>query len=253
MKWNDQVVWVTGASSGIGLELACELNGAGATVVRTARDVTKLSQTEALMPDPSRDICIPGDVTNAEELSRIAQDIVAKAGYLTCVVANAGTYSPTDPFPFPLEASVKMMDVNYYGLLNTINAALPIMHEQQTGRIVGISSIVGLRAIPRAAAYGASKAAATYFLESLRFQVQDAGIRIQVVHPGFVRTPLTDQNDFHMPFLISAEKAAKMIKAGIEKDLDEIHFPWQLTLLAKFMSVLPGWLYRLLMSRSIKV
>lgn len=253
MKWSEEVVWITGASSGIGLALAKELNRAGATVVRTARNEEELQKTRAEMSDPSRDICISGDVTDSDRLRWIVLQIVSRVEKLTLVISNAGIYTPTDPTPFPLNESRRMMEVNFFGFLNTLDAVLPIFQEQKSGRFVGVSSIVGLRAVPRAAAYGASKAAVTYFLESIRFQLEPQNIRLQVVHPGFVKTPLTDKNEFHMPFRISAETAAIKIRRGIEENKSEIHFPWQLTLASKFLSILPGWLYRYLMSKGVKV
>ncbi|MCB0320455.1 MAG: SDR family NAD(P)-dependent oxidoreductase, partial [Bdellovibrionales bacterium] len=159
------------------------------------------------------------------------------------VVANAGNHIPSDPLNFDAEQYKQLMEVNYFGFLHTLQMSLPLLRKTRSPRIVGISSLAGFRGLPTSAAYGASKAAMTLFLESARFHFEDAGIHTTIVHPGFVKTPLTDKNDFPMPFLIDAEKAAKIICTGISKGKKEIAFPIPFSWFVKALRLLPYPIY----------
>ena len=142
--------------------------------------------------------------------------------------------------------------LNYCGALRVLKRMYPYFLTQGSGYVVGVSSIAGVRALPHTAGYGASKSALTYFLESLRIDIQGSPIDISVVHPGFVKTRLTDKNDFEMPFLITPEEAADHICRGMESRLPEIHFPKAFTFIIKTLSLLPERVYRWLMVKFIR-
>jgi NAD(P)-dependent dehydrogenase (short-subunit alcohol dehydrogenase family) len=160
----------------------------------------------------------PCDVTDLAAVKECAAGIEGTHGPIDIVIANAGTYVASGPHEsFDSAEYESIMRLNYGGMIHTIESVLPAMLERKRGHIVGVSSLVGYRGLPRAAAYGASKAAAINFLESLRFHTAPRGVPVTIVNPGFVKTPLTDKNDFEMPFLVPAEEAARIICRGIEK------------------------------------
>jgi short-subunit dehydrogenase len=169
----------------------------------------------------------------------IVKQIEGAFGSVDVLVANAGSHVPTNLEQFDAREYDSLMMLNYSGALYCIEAVLPSMLERKSGHIVAVSSVAGYRGLPRAAAYGASKAALTHFIESIRFDLVKHGIAATVVSPGFVKTPLTDKNDFEMPFLIEAGKAAKIMLRGIERRKMEVHFPWQFTLIMKLLRIIP--------------
>ncbi|MCB0339258.1 MAG: SDR family NAD(P)-dependent oxidoreductase [Bdellovibrionales bacterium] len=240
----NKIVWLTGASSGIGEALARELVKRGAKVAISARREALLSSL--CQESDSRNGIIsafPVDVTDLSSLKQTCSEIETSLGPIDILIANAGTHVFTVPEDFNSNEYMSLMNLNFGGTLNTIEAVLPRMIERKAGHVVGVASLAGFRGLPRAAAYGASKAALIHFLESLRFHMRRKGIKVTIVNPGFVKTPLTDRNDFHMPFLISADKAAITICNGIESDRDEISFPFLFASALKLMRILPFRIY----------
>jgi short-subunit dehydrogenase len=248
MKWRNKVVWLTGASSGIGEALVRRLAGTGCRLAITARRGEVL---EALASECGKERvrAFPGDVTDLERMKAVAADIRAQWGAVDVLITNAGTYLPTDPATFDSLEYDRIMKLNYSGSLYCIEAVLPEMLSRRRGLIVGVSSLVGYRGLPRSCSYGATKAALINFLEGLRFDLKRHGVGVTIVNPGFVRTPLTEKNDFAMPFIISAEDAADIIVEGIRRGKKEIHFPWQFSWLLKALRVIPYPLYELIVSR----
>lgn len=249
----DKVIWLTGASSGIGEAFARRLFRLPCKLAITARNQEKLNELVAASANhPAEVRAYAGDVTKRERMREIVKEIGQDFGTLDVMVANAGTHVPTEVTEFDVEQYRNIAEINYFGVLNCIDAVLPGMREREAGHIVGVSSVAGYRGLPRAAAYGASKAAVTHFLESLRLDVEEFGIAVSVVSPGFVKTPLTDKNDFEMPFLISAEQAAEEMLKGIEKKDFEIHFPKRFTLFLKFLRILPIRWYHFVIKKTVK-
>lgn len=242
----DKTVWVTGASKGIGLALAKELSKRGAKLALTARTKSDLEGVHSQVPGSCLFV---GDVTDPIRMKEIAIQIEQQLGPIEVLIANAGTHIPTDPIAFDSYEYINLMNVNYAGLLNCISAVLPYMLQRKSGRIVGLSSMAGYRGMPTAAAYGASKSAISTFLEGARFHLLEKNIETTVVFPGFVKTPLTDKNQFHMPFLIQPEKAATIICNGIEKGKSEISFPRPFNWIMKLMRIVPLPLYNLIISK----
>ncbi len=225
-------IWITGASTGIGAATARELARRGHTLFLTARSAGKLAE----LPGEAH----PGDVTDREAMHRIADEIAP----VDIALLNAGTYVPVDPRSFDADVFRQHLDVNVMGTVNCIEAVLPAMLELRSGRIAVVASVTGFAALPRAAAYGATKAFLISMCDSLRADLTGTGVEVTTVNPGYVRTPLTAQNEFEMPFLIEPEEMARAIADGLEEGRPEISFPRRMALAMKLLGALPGALSR---------
>ncbi|MAB83162.1 MAG: hypothetical protein CMJ24_06965 [Phycisphaerae bacterium] len=246
-------IWLTGASYGIGRSLAIELARSGARIGITARSEDKLEQVQAdIEAAGGSAMPLPGDVTDRAAMKELAERMRSEMGGIDILVANAGTHLRTEVERFDVAEYMSLMNLNYAGALNCIEAVLPEMLRTGSGQIVGVASLAGYRGVPSAAAYGASKAALIHFLESMRFDVRDHGISVTIVNPGFVKTPLTDKNEFKMPFMIDSDKAARIIRRGIERKKREIAFPRPFSSFIKFLRILPMSLYIALMGKTWK-
>lgn len=243
-------IWLTGASLGIGRALAHELATRGAVTVLTARNEQTLDTVrQEVESRGGKAIVKSGDVTDLERMKTIAIEIETELGGIDVLIANAGTHLPTKPEEFDTEEYLGLMDINYGGTLRCIEAVLPAMLARKSGQIVGIASLAGMRGLPQAAAYCASKAAVINFFQSMRIHLQEHNIRVTTVNPGFVRTPLTDKNDFDMPFLIEPEKAARIICSGIARNRKEISFPIPFSWTIRLLRIIPSPFYNWIMTR----
>ncbi len=237
--WTGRRVWLVGASSGIGLACAQALRAAGAQVIISARNA-QLVQTWAAQ-DAGVQWC-PLDVTRAQDVQAAAEGIVA-GGPLDMVVYCAGYYKAQRATALDLDQLLQHDQVNYQGALHVLAAVLPTLLAQQQGHISLISSVAGWSGLPNGLAYGPTKAAMTNLAETLYMDLQDQGIGVSVVHPGFVATPLTAQNQFVMPALITPAKAAQEMLRGWARGQFDIHFPRRFTLWLKLLKMLPYRLY----------
>ena len=246
-----KVIWITGASSGIGAALVRKLSKTDCQLAISARRTELLDELIESLDAPKAKFMVVGvDVTEKAAMKQAANDIASSLGPVDVLIANAGTHIPMTLDELDFEKCEKLFQVNFFGALNAIEAVLPSMKERGCGHLVAVSSVAGYRALPHAAAYGASKAALSHFMESLRFDLEDSGIAVTVVSPGFVKTPLTDKNDFEMPFLISAPEAAEYIVAGISRGKLEVAFPYLFVFILKCLRMLPHRLYyRLIRSK----
>lgn len=246
-------IWLTGASYGIGRSLALELAAHGAVLGLTARSGDKLERLrEEIEAAGGTALVLPGDVTDRDAMIGIAGVMRDAWGGIDVLIANAGTHVPTSIDAFDVDEYMGLMQLNYAGALNCIEAVLPEMLEARSGHIVGVSSLAGYRGVPGAAAYGATKSALIHFLESMRFDLSGRGVDVTIVNPGFVRTPLTDRNDFDMPFLVEPDRAARIIRRGIERRRREVTFPFPFNWFIKFLRVIPMPLYMLIMGMTWK-
>jgi short-subunit dehydrogenase len=244
------VIWVTGASSGIGASLAKELSkNKGLRLIISARGEHNLQSVAAECENPP--IVMPLDVTDKEATVLLAQKIKEQFGRLDIVILNAGDclYLDIESLDEPIDVAIfeKMMNTNFLSTVYGVSATLPLLNNSSQPHLVIMSSSVVYLPLPRAEAYGASKAAVEYFGNTLRIQLAPYKIPVSVIYPGFVKTPLTQKNNFPMPFLISSEESAKRIIRGITNYQAEITFPWPLILLLKTLNLLPiAWQVALL-------
>lgn len=238
------IVWITGASTGIGRELAHQYADQGHHVIATARGAENLESLaqEAEMLHGTI-IPKPGDVCDAASMQSIFKEISGQTGVPDLVVLNAGTHRPTSATSFVLEDHLRLMDINFNGVLNGLNACLPALIERGSGQIAVVASVAGYRGLPRAGAYGASKAGLINLCESMQPELKAVGVDLRVVCPGFIKTPLTDLNDFSMPFLMPVEKAVKALIKGLEGNKFQIVFPWQMGLMMQLLRRMPNWLF----------
>lgn len=223
MNIRGKVVWITGASSGIGAALAGELARRGARVAITARREEKLARVAAESVGDLR--VYAGDVRDREGMLRVGAAIESDVGPIDLAVLNAGTWEQLDMARWDSAPIREHVDTNLIGMVNCLDAVLPGMIARRSGAVLGVASVAGYRGYTRAEAYSTTKAAAINLLESLRIDLDHVGVNVQVVNPGFVRTELTERNDFPMPFMIEADDAARRIADAIEKEKAEAVFP----------------------------
>lgn len=245
------LMWITGASTGIGRALALEVKGDYrlALSARSEDLLGKLaSEINSNGGNAKAYVC---DVTDSDAVSIQHQKLVSELGDVDVLVANAGGHVRIPVTEFSAQKVSDIMKLNYEGVLNCIEAVLPSMIARSKGHIVGVSSVAGYRGLPEAWGYCASKAALSCFLEGLRFDLEPYRIAVTVVSPGFVKTPLTDRNDYPMPFLMSAERAAQIISKGIKQRKLEIHFPWRMSLFLKTLRMLPHPIYHFLIKKNV--
>ncbi len=235
--WRERRVWVVGASTGIGRAIADALVARGARVAVSARRAEPLG--EMVLANPNRVTALPLDVTDAESVRLAAEALAVRWGGCDLVLCVAGNYLPMRAWEMDLVALRRLVDVNLMGVLNVVHAVLPMLLKQGAGGIGIVSSVAGFRGLPQSLAYGPTKAALINLAETLYLDLRGRGLAIHVINPGFVKTPLTDQNDFEMPALISAQEAAEQTLRGLERGEFEIHYPKRFTRLLKLLRVLP--------------
>ena len=245
-----KIIWITGASSGIGKALAIKFAEKGWIVAASARRENLL---EDLNKFNSNIYSFPLDVTEIENCKLIANKIIEKFGGIDICVFGTGMHDPKSEKRFNLNKIREIMEVNYFGTMNSINSIYEYFSEKKNGQISIISSVAGYRGLPAAGAYCASKAALTSYAESLNFDMQMKNVKVSLISPGFIKTPMTDQNDFPMPMIKSPEFAANEIFKGLtEKKSFEIHFPKAFTYFLKFLQILPSSIYFKLVSKGMK-
>jgi short-subunit dehydrogenase len=240
-----RTAWIVGASSGIGAEIAKLLAAQGVTVAASARSIEKLAALgHGIKP-------FPLDVTDRDAVAKTYRAVEAELGDLDLALFCAGTYDAEGPGWFDAQAFERTMQVNYVGTINCLAAVWPAFRARRKGHIAWIASVAGYRGLPRAKSYGPTKAALINLAEAMKPEMDAAGVRLSIVNPGFVATPLTAKNDFTMPFLLSPEDAARRSIDGLAKGKFEIVYPWQMTLLMKALRLLPYPLYFTLSRRSL--
>ena len=239
---NDKkVIWITGASSGIGKALSIKFAQEGWIVAASARREGLLQELNRINKNIHS---FPLDVTNPEQCKKVFENIIKKFSDIEISIFGTGIHDPNSEKKFNLEKIREIMEVNYFGTLNSINSVYDYYNDKKSGQISVISSVAGYRGLPAAGAYCASKSALTSFTESLRFEMTRKNVRVSLVSPGFIKTPMTDQNDFPMPMIKSPEFAAEKIYIGlIKKTGFEIHFPKTFTYFLKFLRILPNSIY----------
>jgi NAD(P)-dependent dehydrogenase (short-subunit alcohol dehydrogenase family) len=239
--WRGLRVWLVGASSGIGEATASALHARGAQVLVSARKAGALDAFVAAHPPRDGAAAAqawPLDVTDAAAVAQTAREILAQ-GPLDMVVYCAGHYREMRASDMDMADLRRHLDINYSGALHVLDAVLPAMTARGRGHISLISSVAGFRGLPKSLAYGPTKAALTNLTETLYLDLQPLGLGVSVVHPGFVQTPLTAQNDFTMPALITPPQAAQAMIEGWGQGAFDIHYPKRFTRWMKLLRLLP--------------
>lgn len=242
-------VFITGASTGIGSALARHYAGPDNVIGLFARRRDLLEALAAVLPGHSA--IYPADITDSAALEAAAQDFVSRFGVPDLVIANAGVSVGTHGDELQdVEKLRRVLDVNVAGLAATLAAFAPAMRAAGKGTLCGIASVAGFRGIPGAGAYSTSKAAAITWLEALRIELAGSGVSVVTICPGYIDTPMTQVNKYPMPFLISADDAARRFARAIASKRRLAVIPWQMAIISALLRVMPGWLYDLLAARA---
>jgi short-subunit dehydrogenase len=239
--WQDRVVLLTGASSGIGEGLALELGKRGARLGLVARRADALQDVVGQLGTDA--LALPVDVQDAEALRAAADRLRDEFGHIDVLIANAGIGATTDGANLDPDEVAQVINVNVLGAANSVAAVIPEMVRRGSGQLVVVSSLAGYRGLPKSAAYCASKAAVSAFFESLRLDLQPKGIDVTIIHPGFIKTPLTAGRQAKMPFLMDLDDAVEKILNVIERRKKSYAFPWQLATIVRAGMVMPNFMY----------
>jgi short-subunit dehydrogenase len=243
-EWKDKVVFVTGASSGIGRALALELGRRGARVGLLARRAEALVELAGEVERAGGEaLALTADVRDADEVKKAAERLRERWGRIDVLVANAGMSTTTAGTDLDAGEACEVIAINVNGVVNSVAAVLPSMIERGEGQLVAISSLAAYRGLPKSGAYSASKAAVSTLFESLRVDLVKSGIDVTVIHPGFIRTPMTAGRKKRLPFLLEVDDAALRILRAIERRARTYAFPWQLATIVRLLKYAPGSLY----------
>jgi len=251
MSWADKVVLITGASSGIGRGLAIELAKRGAAVGLLARRAEELAEiVKEIEATGGRALALPADVTDVDAVSKAADQLRAEFGPVDVLIANAGIGGSKPAAQLSAVDVTKIINVNVVGVVNSATTVIPEMVARRHGQIVFISSLAAYRGLPKSAAYCASKAAVSAFAESLRVDLRGSGVEVTIIHPGFIKTPLTSGRQAQMPWLMELDDAVKKMVKAIEARKKSYAFPWQLATIVRVSMALPIPLYDRVIARN---
>jgi len=235
---------ITGASSGIGRGLALELGKRGARLGLLARREDLLDQIVAeIESQGGKALALPVDVQDADAVRAAADRLGSEFGPIDVLVANAGIGASVDAASLKGGDVARVMSVNVIGVANCVAAVAPAMAARGSGQLVAISSLAAYRGLPKSAAYCASKAAVSSMFESFRLDLKPRGVDVTIIHPGFIKTPLTAGRHAQMPFLMELDEAVKKIVSAIEKRRKSYAFPWQLATIVRLGMIMPNFLY----------
>lgn len=235
--WNGRRYWLVGASEGLGRALAQRMSRAGAELILSARSAERLSDLIATLPGPARAVTV--DVADRASVEAAARE----AGEIDGMVYLAGVYWPMKAQEWNAEQAEAMADINFTGCVRAVGAVMPGMVARGRGHIVLTGSLSGFRGLPGAIGYGASKAAVMSLAETMHADLRGSGIEVQLANPGFIRTRLTDKNDFRMPFLMTPEEAAKAMFGLMDGRAFKKNFPYAFGALFRLSQFLPDWAY----------
>ena len=242
--WRQKVVLITGASSGIGRSLAVELAQRGATLGLLARRADVLEEIVGEVENKGgRALALQADVTDAKAVRAAAEQLRASFGHVDVLIANAGVGATTGARDFKADEVAEVININLVGAVNSVAAVLPEMVARGQGQLVAISSLAAYRGLPSSGAYCASKAGLSSLFESLRLDLRGTGVDVTIIHPGFIKTPLTAGRHAQMPFLMELQDATHKIVHAIEARKKSYAFPWQLASLVRLAMILPISLY----------
>jgi short-subunit dehydrogenase len=247
---NKKTIWITGGSTGIGKALAVKFASKGWNVAVSARREELLNELSNQYENIS---AFPLDVTDKQKCAEVFDQIKKKYEDIDICFFSTGTWNPKKEKEIDVEQIEEVFKINFFGTVNTIKAVEQYFRDRKKGTITIVSSIAGYRGLPNSTGYGPSKSALNNLAESLYFDFKRFGVRVCLVSPGFIKTPMTDKNDFKMPFIKTTDYAANKIYDGlINKNVFEIHFPKTLTIILKILSFLPSKLYFSLVGQMTK-
>jgi len=248
LDWSGIHVGITGASSGIGRALAIALSRQGASVGLISRRHFELLKLEnSLRLEGGKVASCPADCRNPNEMDEAIKKLESALGPTDVMVASAGVGYPTAIDLTNLEQTTETFETNVLGVIHAFRAVLPGMIHRKSGQLAAVSSLAAFKGFPGESAYCASKAAVNTFLEGMRIRLKGTGVVVTTICPGFVKTPMTDINNFHMPFLVSADSAAQKIMKALENRKSVACFPWQVSALVGLLRLCPDrliqWLF----------
>jgi short-subunit dehydrogenase len=242
--WTNKVVLITGASSGIGRGLALELARRGARVGLTARRAEALDDLVGeIKAAGGSAVAIAVDVKDAAVMSDAAKHLQEDLGPIDVLIANAGIGTNTAAAKLQPSDVANVINTNVLGAVNSVAAVVPEMVARGSGQLVAISSLSAYRGLPKSAAYCASKAAMSSFFESLRLDLMNTGVKVTIIHPGFIKTPLTSGRAAKMPYLMELDDAVQKIVGAIERRKKSYSFPWQLATIVRAGMIMPNFMY----------
>lgn len=247
MNFENKVILLTGASSGIGRELAVQLSKMNVKLALVAR-------RENLLTDLAKEnvIEVKCDVSKKVQVASAYNQIIEKFGKIDIAILNAGYSVRMKVEDYNSEFAEQIFGTNVFGIIYWVEQLIPEMIKRKDGMIVGISSLADSKGYSKSGFYSASKAAATIYLEGLRSELRKYNVNVLTVRPGFVKTPMTDKNEFDMPLIMTPQKAVNIIIDGIEKEKRMIQFPWQLVWATRLVRFVPNWLFERLESKAMK-
>ena len=249
--WTNKTVFITGASSGIGRALAVELGRRGASVGVLGRRAEILVEVaEEVERAGGKALALPADVRDASAVQAAAARLCALWGRIDILVANAGVSMVASATDMDASAVANVISVNTIGAVNSVAAVLPGMTSRRSGHLVVISSLAAYRGLPKSGAYSASKAAVSTFFESLRVDLRNSNIDVTIIHPGFIKTPLTANRKGRLLFLMELDAATRKIVRAIERRRRTYAFPWQLAGISRLLKHMPNAIYDRIASRS---
>ncbi|HJY63636.1 MAG TPA: SDR family NAD(P)-dependent oxidoreductase [Ignavibacteria bacterium] len=244
MKNNYKNVLLTGASQGIGKALAYEYAKHGSSLVICSRSIEELKKiSDDIKSNKGTCYYFPCDVSKFIDVSRAVSFAHEKLGTIDLAILNSGIGFPQWMSEFKSDDFKKVMEINAFGIAHALEMLIPVMKHQGYGTIAGVSSMADVRGYIGSSGYNASKAAASVLLESARVELKSQNIKVINVRPGFVKTAMTDKNEFYMPLLMQPDKAAKIIRKGIGKGKSIVQFPWSIVLATRIIKNIPNWLF----------
>lgn len=249
--WSKQVVFITGASSGIGHALALELGRRGATLGLLARRAEMLEDlVKEIDGVGGKALALPADVTDAKAVNAAAEELRMQFGRIDVLVANAGVGATTHAKDLDPAEVARLIEINLIGAANSVAAVVRPMLERNSGHLVAISSLAAYRGLPKSAAYCGSKAGVSAFFESIRLDLHGTEVDVSIIHPGFIKTPLTAGREAQMPFLMELDDATRKMVHAIELRRKTYSFPWQLATIVRVAMLFPTSLYDAIMARN---
>ena len=246
--WTDKTVMITGASSGIGKGLALDIAARGARLGLLARRQNLLDEIAGAVN--GRAVAVAADVRDAKAMKAAADRIRAELGPIDMLIANAGIGTSSHVSQLDPDHVANVIGINVLGAANSVAAVVPQMVERGQGQLVAISSLAAYRGLAKSAAYCASKAALSAYFESVRIDLRGTGVGVTIIHPGFIKTPLTAGRDARMPYLMELDDAIPKIVSAIEKGKKSIAFPWQLATVVRAGMLMPTFMYDWIAARN---